>query len=56
MVDRVSKPTNGAPTRSINPECPSEQAAVECEDVCFLSSILAYSDVVVTTGTVSTGL
>ena len=35
LAERVSKPTNGAATRSINPECQDEQAAVACEDDCF---------------------
>ena len=35
LADRVSKPANGAASRSINPECPDEQSAVECEDDCF---------------------
>ena len=35
LADRVSKPANGAATRSINPECQDEQAAVACEDDCF---------------------
>ena len=36
LADRVSKPVFGVATKSINPECPNEQAAVECEDDCFL--------------------
>ena len=35
LADRVSKPAFGVATKSINPECPNEQAAVECEDDCF---------------------
>ena len=35
LAERVSKPANGAATRSINPECQDEQAAVACEDDCF---------------------
>ena len=35
MAERLSKPAIGAATRSINPECQDEQAAVACEDDCF---------------------
>ena len=35
LAERLSKPINGAATRSINPECQDEQAAVACEDDCF---------------------
>ena len=36
FAERVSNPANSSATRSINPECPDEQAAVECEDDCFV--------------------
>ena len=35
LAERLSKPAIGAATRSINPECQDEQAAVACEDDCF---------------------
>ena len=43
LADRVSKPASGAATRSINPECPDEQAAVECEDDCFFEQYTCLS-------------
>ena len=52
LAERLSKPINGAATKSINPECQEEHAAVACEDNCFLSNIPACPVAVVTIGTV----
>ena len=35
LAERLSKPINGAASKSINPECQEEYAAVACEDDCF---------------------
>ena len=35
LAERLSKPINGAASKSINPECQEEYAAVACEDYCF---------------------
>ena len=43
LADRISRPANGSATRSINPECPDEQAAVACEDDCFFDQYTCLS-------------
>ena len=43
LADRVSRPANSAATRSINPECPDEQAALACEDDCFFEQYTCLS-------------
>ena len=43
LADRVGKHTNDTASRSINPECPNDQAAVECEDDCFFEQYTCLS-------------
>ena len=41
LAERLSKPINSAATKSINPECQDEHAAVACEDDCFFEQCSA---------------
>ena len=44
LAERFSKPILGTASKSINPECQDEQAAVACEDDCFFEQYTCLSE------------